>query len=404
MLQSLRALWGYRDYRTFLLARVISNLGNGMGPTAVAFGVLSLPGASAASLSAVLATQSAFLVITLPFGGVWADRIGRTRVVGGSDMVLGALILVQAALFLTHRAHVPVLIGFAAVFGVLHAIWYPAFPGIAPVVSPPEHLQSANSVVSAGSNAATIGGAAFAGVIVAGLGPGWAMAIDALTFIVAGALVWSLRHLSIPQQATESTLSSIRRGWREFRANRWVFIIVVAFAFILLAFQGANGVLGPVLMKDHFDGARSWAVVATIESLGFLAGSLVALRVRPKRPMRIAMLAMLGMPVFVVSMAVPMPVWVIAAAAFVCGIGTDVFQVLWITALQKHVPSEALARVSAYDAFGSMLFGPIGTALAGPASLAFGLQPAFFLATAVMTVAIAIALLHPAVWRLSDRM
>ena len=404
MLQSLRALWGYRDYRTFLLARVISNLGNGMGPTAVAFGVLSLPGATAASLSAVLATQSAFLVITLPFGGVWADRIGRTRVVGGSDMVLGALILVQAALFLTHRAHVPVLIGFAAVFGVLHAIWYPAFPGIAPVVSPPEHLQSANSVVSAGSNAATIGGAAFAGVIVAGLGPGWAMAIDALTFIVAGALVWSLRHLSIPQQATESTLSSIRRGWREFRANRWVFIIVVAFAFILLAFQGANGVLGPVLMKDHFDGARSWAVVATIESLGFLAGSLVALRVRPKRPMRIAMLAMLGMPVFVVSMAVPMPVWVIAAAAFVCGIGTDVFQVLWITALQKHVPSEALARVSAYDAFGSMLFGPIGTALAGPASLAFGLQPAFFLATAVMTVAIAIALLHPAVWRLSDRM
>jgi len=404
VLQSLRALWGYRDYRTFLLARVISNLGNGMGPTAVAFGVLSLPGASAASLSAVLATQSAFLVITLPFGGVWADRIGRTRVVGGSDMVLGALILVQAALFLTHRAHVPVLIGFAAVFGVLHAIWYPAFPGIAPVVSPPEHLQSANSVVSAGSNAATIGGAAFAGVIVAGLGPGWAMAIDALTFIVAGALVWSLRHLSIPQQATESTLSSIRRGWREFRANRWVFIIVVAFAFILLAFQGANGVLGPVLMKDHFDGARSWAVVATIESLGFLAGSLVALRVRPKRPMRIAMLAMLGMPVFVVSMAVPMPVWVIAAAAFVCGIGTDVFQVLWITALQKHVPSEALARVSAYDAFGSMLFGPIGTALAGPASLAFGLQPAFFLATAVMTVAIAIALLHPAVWRLSDRM
>ena len=276
-----------------------------------------------------------------------ADRIGRTRVVGGSDMVLGALILVQAALFLTHRAHVPVLIGFAAIFGFLHAIWYPAFPGIAPVVSPPEHLQSANSVVSAASNAATIGGAAVAGAIVAGFGPGWAMAIDALTFIVAGALVWSLRHLSIPQQATESTLSSIRRGWREFRANRWVFVIVVAFSFILLAFQGANGVLGPVLMKEHFDGARSWAVVATIESLGFLAGSLVALRVRPKRPMRVAMLAMLGMPVFVVSMAVPMPVLVIAAAAFICGVGMDCFQVLWITALQKHVPSEALARVSA---------------------------------------------------------
>ena len=404
MLQSLRELWGYRDYRKFLLARVISNLGNGMGPTALAFGVLSLPGATAASLSAVLAVQSAALVIMLPFGGVWADRIGRTRIVGASDIALGALILVQATLFLTHRAAVPMLMVFAAVFGVLAAIWYPAFPGIAPMVSPPEHLQSANSVVAAGSNAAVIGGSALAGVLVAGVGPGWAMAIDALTFIVAGFLVWSLRHLSAPQEATESTWASIRRGWKEFRANRWVFVIVVAFAFIMMAFQGANGVLGPVLMKQHFDGARSWAVVATVESLGFLLGSLVALRVRPKRPMRIAMLAMLGMPVFVLSMAVPMPVWVIAAGAFICGIGTDVFQVLWITALQKHVPSEALARVSAYDAFGSMLFGPIGTAVAGPAALVFGLQPAFFLATAIMSVAIVAGLLHPSVWRLSDRM
>lgn len=404
MLKSFRELWAYGDYRKFLLARVISNLGNGMGPVALAFAVLDLPGASAATLSAVLATQSAFLVVTLPFGGVWADRIGRTRVVGGSDIVLGCLILVQSALFLTQRAAVPVLVVFAAIFGVLHAIWYPAFPGIAPVVSPPEHLQSANSVVAAGSNAAVITGSALAGVLVAGVGPGWAMAIDAVTFIVAGLLVWSLRHLSIPRATTESTWQSVRRGWREFRINRWVFVIVVAFAFILMAFQGANGVLGPVLMKEHFNGARSWGLVATIESLGFLLGSLVAMRARPRKPMRLAMLAMFGMPVFVLAMAVPLPLWLIAGAAFLCGVGTDVFQVLWITALQKHVPSEALARVSAYDAFGSMLFGPIGTALAGPASLAFGLQPALLLAVALMTVAIVSALLHPAVWRLSDRM
>ena len=403
MLQSLRALWGYRDYRIFLLARVISNLGNGMAPTALAFAVLGLPAATAASLSAVLATQSAFLVITLPFGGVWADRIGRIRIVGGSDVVLGVLILVEAVLFLTHTASVPVLIPFAAVFGVLHGIWYPAFPSIAPVVSPSEHLQSANSVVSAASNTAAIAGAAVAGAIVAGVGAGWAIAVDALTFVVAGVLVWSLRHLSVPSQAAESTWASMRRGWREFRSNRWVFVIVVAFAFIYLAFSGANSVLGPVLMKEQFDGARSWALIATIESIGFLLGSVVAMRLRPQRPMRVAMLMMFGAPLFVLTMAVPLPVWLIAAGAFLAGAGMDVFQVLWITALQKHVPADALTRVSAYDAFGSMLFGPLGTAVAGPASLAFGLRQAFVLAAVVMSLATFIALVHPSVWRLSDR-
>lgn len=401
---ALSQLWQFRDYRRYLLARVISNLGNGMAPTALAFGILGLEGATAKSLSLVLAVQSFALVAMLPFGGVWADRIGRAKVVGGSDTVLGALILVQAALFITGLVTVPILLPFALVFGVLHAIWYPAFPAIAPAVVPAEHLQSANSVVSAGSNGAYISGAAVAGVLVAGVGAGWAMAFDALTFIVAGLLVWSLRHLTPPSPTGESTWQDLKTGWGEFRANRFVFIIVAAFAFITLAFQGAHTVLGPVLMKEQFNGAKSWALIATVESVGFLAGSLIAFRVRPRFPMRAAMIAMLAVPLFIGALAVPFPLPLLATGAFLCGLGMDFFQVLWITALQKHVPSGSLSRVSSYDAFGSLVFGPLGTAVAGPASLAFGLKPAFAVAAGLMTVAIAWGLLHPSVWRLSDRM
>lgn len=404
MLQSLRELWDYQNFRKFLAARVISNLGNGMAPTALAFGILELQGATAKSLSLVLAVQSFTLVAMLPFGGVWADRIGRARAVAGSDIVLGALVMVQASLFITGTATVAMLVPFAAVFGVLHAIWYPAFPTLTPAVVPDTRLQSANSVVSAASNGAYISGAAVAGVLVAGFGAGWAMAFDALTFLVAGLLVWTLRTLTPRTTTGNSTLSDLRTGWGEFRANRWVFIIVVAFAFIMMGFQGANGVLGPVLMKQEFSGAKSWAFIATIESIGFLAGSLVAFRIRPRFPMRIAMMAMLAMPFFVFTMAIPAPLALIAAAAFLCGMGMDTFQVLWITALQKHVPSEALSRVNSYDAFGSLVFGPVGTALAGPVSLAVGLQPAFLVAAGLISVAIVWGLLHPSVWRLSDRM
>ncbi|NDB17683.1 MAG: MFS transporter [Actinobacteria bacterium] len=399
----LAALWQFRDFRKYLLARFISNLGNGMAPIALAFGILDLEGATAKSLSLVLAVQSFALVAMLPFGGVWADRLGRARAVGGSDVILGALIAVQAGLFISGIATVPMLVPFALVFGVLHAIWYPAFPAIAPAVVPSEHLQPANSIVSAASNGAYISGAAVAGVLVAGIGPGWAMAFDAATFIAAGALVWSLRRLTPRNPTGASTWQDLKTGWGEFRANRWVFIIVLAFAFIMMCFQGANGVLGPVLMKEQFSGAKSWAVIATVESIGFLAGSLIAFRIRPRYPMRVAMTAMFTVPLFIAALAVPAPLALLAAAAFVCGLGMDVFQVLWITALQKYVPSASLSRVSSYDAFGSLAFGPLGTALAGPVSLAVGLQPAFAAAATIMAIAIAWGLLHPSVWRLSDR-
>ena len=242
-----------------------------------------------------------------------------------------------------------------------------------------------------------------AGVLVAGIGPGWAMAFDAATFIAAGSLVWSLRRLTPRNPTGDSTWQDLKTGWGEFRANRWVFIIVVAFAFIMMCFQGANGVLGPVLMKEQFSGAKSWAVIATVESIGFLAGSLIAFRIRPRYPMRVAMTAMFTVPLFIAALAVPAPLALLAAAAFVCGLGMDVFQVLWITALQKYVPSASLSRVSSYDAFGSLAFGPLGTALAGPVSLAVGLQPAFAAAATIMAIAIAWGLLHPSVWRLSDR-
>jgi MFS family permease len=74
-----RALWGNANYRRLFAARTISNLGNGIAPIALAFGVLELPGTTPTSLSLVLAAQAVPLVVMLPIGGVIADRFGRSR-------------------------------------------------------------------------------------------------------------------------------------------------------------------------------------------------------------------------------------------------------------------------------------------------------------------------------------
>jgi sulfite exporter TauE/SafE len=76
----------------------------------------------------------------------------------------------------------------------------------------------------------------------------------------------------------------------------------------------------------------------------------------------------------------------------VLGLCFELFGVLWLTTMQAEVPPESLSRVASYDALGSLMLGPLGLVLAGPAILAFGVNAAL-IATGVMMIAITLAAL-----------
>ena len=149
---SVRTLAAMSAYRRLFAARTISNVGNGMAPVALAFGVLGLPEGSPTALSIVLAAQAIPLVIFLPIGGVIADRIGRPLMIGLCDMLLFAVIATIGLLFLTDNVTIPLLVGLQVLVGILNGLWYPAYPGLISDVVPEEHLQPANAYLSVGSN------------------------------------------------------------------------------------------------------------------------------------------------------------------------------------------------------------------------------------------------------------
>lgn len=373
-----------------------------MAPTAVAFGILALKGATPSSLSMVLVAQAIPLVIFLPIGGVLADRFRRAVVVSSTDIILSVVVFGIAALFQFGHARILYLVILNALAGILNALWWPAFPGLTPSVVSQDQLQSANAYLQAVSNLGIIVGSAMGGILVASFGSGPAMAFDAFTFLVAGLLVWKLRSYSEVKTESASMIHELRSGLREFLSRRWVVVIVGAFSVIVMMQRGAEGVLGPVLMKDHFDGPKSWALVATFESVGFLVGSLIGSKYRPKYPMLFCMIITLTASVYLLLMAVPAPLLVIGLGAFVWGATVDLWGVYWMTALQTHIPRESLSRVVSYDAMGSLMFGPIGLALAGPAIVVVGLRNAFIIGAAVIAVCVGAALLEPQVRRLTS--
>ena len=400
-MSQVRALFGNGRYRKLFVARTISNLGNGIAPIAIAFGVLALPDGSPTSLSIVLAAQAVPLIIVLPIGGVIADRLGRARVIAVTDLILSGIVAITAYLFATETATIPVLAVLMFFTGILNALWWPAYSGLIPDVVEDEFLQPANAYVSMASNGGLIVGAALGGVLVAAVGSGFAIAVDAVSFFVAGLLVWSFRHASQPHVSGESMLGDLAHGWRVFLSFRWVVVVVASFSIIVMALYGAEQVMGPVFAVEHYggekDGARAWSLVLAVQAAGLLIGAVVASRVRIRRPMLFGMLLTLALPFWLVTLAFAAPLWVIALGSFAWGVAIELFQVLWFTALQVNVPREALSRVGSYDAMGSLMFGPIGLALAGPLIAAVGLQSGFLIAASVALLAILAALLSKSV-------
>lgn len=388
---------GSSRLRLLVAARFTSVFGTGMAPIALAFAVLALPGAGPDTLGLVLFASAVPEVVFMLLGGVVADRFSRSAVMQVAEVAAGLSQLITAVLFLTDRATVPALVLLAAVNGLSIAMFSPALTGIVPDVVSDQHLQSANAYLRLATNLARILGTAVGGVIIATAGPGVALLVDAGTFLLAGLLLAFVRS-PVPRAGTGTpgVWSELRTGWREFAARRWIVVIVVLFSLGNMGFSATVGVLGPYQAQEALGGAGPWSAVVTAFSIGTVAGVLVALRVRPQRPMVVAVLCapVLGLPVALAAPPVAL-VWLIVTA-FVAGIAIDVFSVLWDTALQQHVPPEALSRVSAYDWLGSTALVPIGLALSGVLVAVVGIGPALLI-TAGLCLLPGFAILDPQV-------
>ena len=385
---STKVLMTDRKFQKLFTARTISNIGNGIAPIALAFGILDLEGATPTSLSLVLAAQALPMVIVLPIGGVIADRLGRARVIAASDIAISLVVAVMAVLFITGSATVPLLMGLSVVTGALNGLWYPAYPGLVPDVVDDEHLQPANAYISVASNAGLIVGSALGGLLVALVGSGLAIMVDAASFLVAGFLVFTFRHSSKPHSSGESMLSDLTHGWRVFISYKWVVAVVLSFSVAVMVIRGVEEVMGPVLANESYGGPAGWAFVLGAMSVGLLIGAVMASKIHPSRPLLFGIIISFAFPLWVLTLAFTAPIWVVAIGALIWGIAIELFMVLWFTALQTQIPREALSRVSAYDAMGSLMFGPIGLALAGPLVAFVGLKTSFLIAAVVMVLAL----------------
>jgi MFS family permease len=387
-----------RRFALLLTTRTVSTLGASFAPVALAFGVLGLPDATPTTLSVVLAAEALPLVAFLLVGGVIADRLPRWKVMVAGDTGNAVAYAAAAAMLITGWAPVWALVLAAAASGIATATLFPAMTGIIPDVVPADRLQTGNAVLGFGTNVARVTGLVASGAAVVLLGGGWALAVSAGLFAGAAVITTGLRDpAAVRPEASHSVIQDLREGWREFASRQWLWVVVLQFSVLVMAVQAAHGVLGPVVAKQSLGGAPAWSAVLAGEAVGMIAGVTVALRLRPRRPILVAtvLTGPAALPYLLLGLGTPL--WTVVVGAFVQGVCFDVFGVLWQTTMQREIPPAALSRVSSYDALGSLMFGPIGLLLAGPAAVLVGPQPALVGCAVIVMLTTLAALAAPGV-------
>jgi MFS family permease len=389
------------EFRKLFFGQATSVVGVMFTLVALPFAVLEI-GGTATDIGVVEAANLVPLAVFLLIGGVWADRLPRQKVMLVADFLRFGLQCTTAALLVVGVAEVWHLALLQVGMGICEAFFRPAAVGLIPQVVSGPRLQQANGLSSLVMSASITIGAVLAGFVVAAVGPGWGIGIDGLTYLVSAWFLLRLRPSAFRGRRVPAAQAAgpgralageeavtggetatggpggpgffrdLAAGWREFTSHTWLWVMVAGVSLFLFAIEGPVQVLGPIVARDVYDGARTWGFTSAAMGIGQIAGGLVSLRWRPRRPMLVIAAGMSLAAIPVALLAMQAPVWTLYVSLAVMGIEWGLYDPFWMTCMQRVVAPEMISRVSSYDYLGSLAFYPAGLALAGPLADAFG--------------------------------
>ncbi|MDA8297499.1 MAG: MFS transporter [Actinomycetota bacterium] len=385
--RGLVAALGHRDFRRLMVAFAVSGAGSWAYNVALTVYVYDQTH-SAAWASAVTIGRMVPSLVFGSYGGVVAERFERVRLMLNLDVVstvLMALLTVLAAL------HGPAALAIAvgALVGTISMVYLPAVTAITPQIVPEADLAAANSIRSTVDNLVVIAGPAIGALLLAVGSPAAAFGANAASYAASALILRFVSARSAPVDVTEGgrvgPLRQMAVGMKTVLDSSAA-TLLVAYSVIASFVYGTDTVLF-VIVSEHrlHAGANGYGeLLAGLGVGGVLAAGIVN---------RIASWARLG-PAILVGITlycVPTLLLLVVPNALsavpvevVRGAGTLVVDVLAMTALQRSLPGERLARV--FGAFFTLVLVAISLgALLTPVALhAVGLASTLWLAGAAI--------------------
>jgi hypothetical protein len=375
-----RALLHRRGFRWYFAGETVSSLGNAMSEITVVLLALDLAARDTRPVAVASAT-AAYLLPGVVTGIVAGPRLGQwsPRTLLLADCLWrGGWLAGAAGLVILERLALPAYVGMLALASLTKPLGAAGGRSIIPQLVPEDAFFTANSLVNSMVQASSMLGPGSAGVLVALLGLGPVMAIDALSFLLFAAALAAVRPAGGAAVADSVAVNvglaspgsgryfGLRAGWL---LQHGAVVRLFGLAAVFYALYGPFVVAVPLLVAAREPGATATALGGLWSAFG--VGAIIGGLVGGRRPSlaspRIAALIAAGWGVVTVAVALPAPLPVAAAAMFVGGVVYAPYLPIVSTVMQRELPAGRLAEASAYFSSVSAVAIPAGTLLGGVA-------------------------------------
>jgi len=391
--------------RPYLAGAALSYIGTAIVPVAMSFAVLD-NGRGAGALGLVLAAQTVPTIILLLFAGIAGDRWSRRGIMISADCFRALAQAVLAACLINGHASVALMVVVSAFIGIGNAFFQPASGGFLTEIVPRDQLGRANGLLRTANALAMVIGPAIGGAVVATIGPGWGIALDAGSYIASAACLWAIRLPARPvavAQARKSALGELTEAVQAMRQTRWLGLVVAQYGFLNLLAIAPFNVIAPVVLSRTSTGAGAWGLLLSGIGVGAVLGAFACARRQPRRMLLgiEAAATMLSAPIFLLAMHATFALVVVGSIIF--GVGAAMLSVLTITAIQKEIAPSMLSRTMAIVQLANIGLLPLGYILAGPIMSLLGAATSLVLSGICVLASVAILCSQPEIRRFEHR-
>jgi MFS family permease len=375
--QTRRRVLGQRPFQMLWVGEGISLIGDQLHLVALSWITLELTG-SPSVLGLILALNMVARAACMLLGGVLVDRVSAQRVLVIVDVLRAGLGAILAAFVLLDMLVVWHLSLFGIAFGILDALFQPAYLAAPTLLVRNSDLSVANATLQATRRGCEVLGPFLGGVVLKLAGPAAAFGADAASFAPKAVLFSTLRIVVRPAEASTPGPLKLSVEWRRGRAELWdglrsvlrdgeLRLLVVAVALVNLAVGGPLAVGLPTLARTRFAGdPLAFGLLLAAFGAGALLGTLLAgLRRMTSAWSRwtVGISALFAACFLAVSQAATALVAALAVA--LAGAGTGFIMVLIFTRFQQQSLPAMRGRAMGLLVCASFACGALSNALAG---------------------------------------
>jgi MFS family permease len=348
-----RVLWvgTLTSFLAFFMSTVVNSV--------VAF---QLTGSNRA-VGTVIFAQGLAMFLLGPFGGAFADRWPKRRVIAVGQSVTGSVFAALGALHAANAISIPLLALGSFTLGLCFAFIAPARQALVGELVPPAQRGNATALALIANNASRIGGPAAAGALLAwhSAGPSAAYFTMAVLYGVSASTLWLLPPSRGRADRATHVLADVIDGLRYVRSQPILRVLVLQFVSVLMAGFPYVTVM-PGLVENRLGrGAEGISLLAGTAAVGGLLTSVLVARLADAPRARAATSALgVGFALSLLAIAVAPTFALAAAASFALGAASGGYQTLGTAVILAATEPVYIGRVMSLTMMAFAGFGLMG--------------------------------------------